>query len=85
VAEDAAALMEEVRRLGLENDAFDEKYVTHRRGDFVAIPVGVSYGGGSTVSLLFHFYSFASSCTPLNFFLILRSQATLLIQRPGGG
>jgi hypothetical protein len=45
--------MEEVRKLGLESDAFDEKYVTHRRGDFVAIPAGVSYGGGGTVCLFF--------------------------------
>jgi len=59
VAKDAAALMEEVRMLGLESDAFDEKYITHRRGDFVAIPVGISYGGGGTVSLSFHFIKYA--------------------------
>jgi len=59
VVEDAAALMEEVRKLGLESDLLDEKYITHRRGDFVAIPVGVSYGGGGTVCLFFHFVEYA--------------------------
>ena len=78
--EDAAALMEEVRKLGLESDLFDEKYITHRRGDFVAIPVGVSYGGGGTVC------SFSPSSSMLtNFLLTFRSQATLFIRRPGGG
>ena len=63
VADDAAALMEEVRKLGLESDAFDEKYITHRRGDFIAIPVGVSYGGGSTIfsSLFLHLVSYTHS------------------------
>jgi hypothetical protein len=58
VVEDAAALMEEVRKLGLESDAFGEKYITHRRGEFVAIPVGVSYGGGGTVGLLLRFVKY---------------------------
>jgi hypothetical protein len=50
VIDDAAALMEGVRSSGLESNAFSSKSVDHRRGDFVALHVGVSFGGGPTVS-----------------------------------
>src|SRR5271168_5024949 len=50
VVDDAAALMEGVRSSGLESNAFSSKSVDHRRGDFVALHVGVSFGGGPTVS-----------------------------------
>jgi len=31
-------------------DIFSEDDLDHRRGKFLAIPVGVSFGGGQTVS-----------------------------------
>jgi hypothetical protein len=49
VTDNATALMQEVEKLGHKIGAFDDKYLHHRRGDFVALPVGVSYGGGATV------------------------------------
>lgn len=51
-ADDAAAIMEEVRESGLETNAFNPKSVNHRRGDFVALHVGVSFGGGAVVCAL---------------------------------
>src|SRR5271168_184004 len=41
VVDDAAALMEGVRSSGLESNAFSSKSVDHRRGDFVALHVGI--------------------------------------------
>ena len=49
VAHDAAAVMEEVREAGEEEECFSEKFLSHRRGEFVAFPVGVSFGGGQKV------------------------------------
>lgn len=49
--EDAAAVMTEVQEEGLEEDCFLEKFVSHHRGEFVAFPVGVSFGGGQKVCL----------------------------------
>lgn len=49
VVSDSTKLMQEVQREGMELGVFLEKYVSHRRGDFLALPVGVSYGGGQTV------------------------------------
>ena len=48
---DATAVMTEVQEEGLEEDSFPEKFLSHRRGEFVAFPVGVSFGGGQTVRL----------------------------------
>lgn len=48
---DAAELMQEVERLGASMDLFTEKSLHHRRGEFLAIPTGVSFGGGQTVRL----------------------------------
>lgn len=60
VVEDAAALMEGVRSSGLASNAFSPKSIDHRRGDFVALHVGVSFGGGPTVS------AFSTSSPPAN-------------------
>ena len=48
---DAAAVMTEVQEAGLEEDCFPDKFLSHRRGEFVAFPVGVSFGGGQKVRL----------------------------------
>jgi hypothetical protein len=45
----AAEVMQEVERLGASMDLFPEKSLHHRRGEFLAIPTGVSFGGGQTV------------------------------------
>ena len=50
VINDAAAVMREVQEAGAELDLFSEKSLDHRQGEFLAIPVGVSFGGGQTVS-----------------------------------
>lgn len=50
VCQDAAGLLGQVREEGLSCNIFPNKYLNHRRGDFVALPVGVSYGGGQKVS-----------------------------------
>ena len=49
VINDAAEVMQEVQRLGAESDLFSEKSLAHRQGEFLAIPVGVSFGGGQVV------------------------------------
>jgi len=49
--EDAAAVMAEVQEEGLVEDSFPDKFLSHRRGEFVAFPVGVSFGGGQKVCL----------------------------------
>jgi hypothetical protein len=49
VADAAAELMQEVECLGASMDLFTEKSLHHRRGEFLAIPAGVSFGGGQTV------------------------------------
>lgn len=51
VCEDAAKILKEVREEGLAANVFIEKYLTHRRGTFVAIPTGVSFGGGQKARL----------------------------------
>jgi len=45
----AAEVMREVERLGGSMDLFTEKNLHHRRGEFLAIPAGVSFGGGQMV------------------------------------
>ena len=50
VIDAAAAVMQEVQQLGTGERLFSEKHWDHRRGEFLAIPVGVSFGGGQTVS-----------------------------------
>jgi hypothetical protein len=51
IIQEAMAEMEEVRKLGMEQDAFDEKCLNNRRGNFVTLSTGVSFGGGATVGL----------------------------------
>ena len=48
---DAAAAMEEVEESSQE--CFPEKSLSHRRGEFVAFPAGVSFGGGQKVRSFF--------------------------------
>ena len=49
----AAVVLKEVEQLGGSMDLFAEKCLHHRRGEFLAIPAGVSFGGGQTV-LIWH-------------------------------
>jgi hypothetical protein len=56
VAADAAEVMQEVQRLGADMDLFTDKNLHHQRGEFLAIPVGISFGGGQTVSSSLGFY-----------------------------
>lgn len=51
VSDEAANILDEVREAGMASNAFPEKYLLHRRGDFVAIPAGVSFGGGQKVPI----------------------------------
>jgi hypothetical protein len=51
IIQEAMAEMEEVRKLGMEQDAFDKKCLNNRRGNFVTLSTGVSFGGGATVGL----------------------------------
>ena len=41
--------MQEVERLGACQDLFTEKNLHHRRGEFLAVPAGVSFGVGQKV------------------------------------
>jgi hypothetical protein len=56
VVGDAAEVMQEVQRLGADMDLFTDKNLHHRRGEFLAIPLGVSFGGGQTVTSPFRFH-----------------------------
>jgi hypothetical protein len=56
VINEAEAVMREVRETGAELDLFSEKAQDHRRGRFLAIPVGVSFGGGQTVRASANFH-----------------------------
>lgn len=49
----ATGVMQEVEQLGGSMDLFAEKCLHHRRGEFLAIPAGVSFGGGQMV-LVWH-------------------------------
>lgn len=49
VCDEAVEILTEVREEGIASDAFLDKYLSHRRGDFVAVPTGVSFGGGQKV------------------------------------
>lgn len=49
VVEAAVAVMQEVQQLGIGEELFSKKQMDHRRGEFLAIPVGVLFGGGQTV------------------------------------
>jgi hypothetical protein len=51
-------VMQEVERLGADVDLFTEKSLHHRRGEFIAIPAGVSFGGGQTVQAQPRLFSF---------------------------
>lgn len=46
----ATALLEEIREEGDACGAWSKKQLDARRGDFVSITTGVSYGGGQDVS-----------------------------------
>jgi hypothetical protein len=46
---DAVKVMQDVREQGAAMDLFSDKSLNHRRGEFLAIPVGVSFGGGQMV------------------------------------
>jgi len=74
VVHDAAAVMEEVREAGFEEGCFSEKFLSHRRGEFVAFPVGVSFGGGQKVCAFIP--NHLPSCIPST-----RNQGTLSIPR----
>jgi hypothetical protein len=52
VIDDAANVLEEVQKLGANVDLFSDQTLSHRRGEFLAIPVGVSFGGGQTVKII---------------------------------
>ena len=45
----AAGVMQEVERCSAGMELFTAKTQHHRRGEFLAIPAGVSFGGGQTV------------------------------------
>ena len=45
----ATEAMQEVERLGAGVDLFSDKCLHHRRGEFLAVPAGVSFGGRQTV------------------------------------
>ena len=49
VVGEATKVMQDVRRLGAEMDLFSGQGLSHRWGEFLAILVGVSFGGGQTV------------------------------------
>ena len=51
VIDAATAVMQEVQQLGMSEQLFSEKHLDHRHGEFLAIPVGVSFGGGQTVRI----------------------------------
>lgn len=51
VCDDATRILDEVREAGIASNSFLDKYLSHRRGDFVAVPVGVSFGGGQKVCI----------------------------------
>ena len=45
----AAEVMQEAECLGADLDLFTKENLHHRRGEFLALPSGVSFGGGQTV------------------------------------
>ena len=49
IVDSAAEVMQGVERQGASMDLFTEKNLHHRRGEFLAIPAGVSFGGGQMV------------------------------------
>jgi hypothetical protein len=49
VAHAATEVMQEAECQGADLDLFTEKSLSHRRGEFLALPAGVSFGGGQTV------------------------------------
>ncbi|TFK60097.1 hypothetical protein BDN72DRAFT_779849, partial [Pluteus cervinus] len=55
VTKKAAETMASVCVEGLSNEALPVEVQSHRRGEFVAIPVGVSHGNGRLVSLFYYF------------------------------
>lgn len=71
VADLAAQQLEEIRVEGDAANAWSAKQRDARRGDFVSITTGVSYGGGQLVRIFL--FSLFCSCLP----------SCYLIQRPG--
>jgi hypothetical protein len=49
---DATMAMESAQEEGQEEGCFTEKFLSHRRGEFLAFPVGVSFGGGQKVCFI---------------------------------
>lgn len=45
----AAEVLQDVERCGADMELFTGESRHHRRGEFLAIPAGVSFGGGQTV------------------------------------
>ncbi|TEB19511.1 hypothetical protein FA13DRAFT_1605900, partial [Coprinellus micaceus] len=54
VLEEVARCLRTARTLGEAHNIFPSSFYRHRRGSFLAIPVGVSMGGGQTVCNLVH-------------------------------
>jgi hypothetical protein len=52
VARDAANVFQDVQRLRAAQGRFSDSSLGHRRGEFLSIPVGVSFGGGQQVRAL---------------------------------
>jgi hypothetical protein len=49
VIDDATNIMQEIQQLGTAVDQFSNHSLDHRQGEFLAIPVEVSFGGGQMV------------------------------------
>lgn len=49
VVEPASALLEQIRQEGDASGAWSQKQHDARRGDFISLTTGVSYGGGQQV------------------------------------
>jgi hypothetical protein len=64
--------MQQVASEGISEELMDDKHLHHRRGDFVALPVGVSFGGGQKVRLL-----------SLDSFYRMNDEAMVCVQKPG--
>ena len=75
----AAEVMQEVEQLGRSMDLFAAKCLHHRRGEFLAIPAGVSFGGGQTVRAwrwLFNAWLMCFKCLPTCAFNLPTSNAS---------
>ena len=55
VSSRASEALQRMRLLGVESGAFSSDDLDHRRGNFLAVASGVSFGGGQTVCLRLSF------------------------------